>query len=78
LELQRIRVLSSTNIAAVDFNLDELLNCSDSELENSVFFQSSNSLLNIINNSIQAIDRKLAIKHQVKTQKTSRNTVLAQ
>jgi hypothetical protein len=78
LELQRNRVLSSTNIAAVDFNLDELLNCSDSELENSVFFQSSNSLLNIINNSIQAIDRKLAIKHQVKTQKTSRNTVLAQ
>jgi len=45
-----------------DISIEALLNCTDSDIENSVFFANNLQLLNLVDNSIRAIDNRLMRK----------------
>ena len=45
-----------------DFDIDELLECAEENIENSAFFASSVQLMGIIDSTISAIDERLTKK----------------
>ena len=52
---------------APNYNIDELLNCTENDIENSVFFASNIQLLSIMDSSIRAIDSRLARKKTLRS-----------
>ena len=54
--------MESEKIRGLDFSIEALLNCTDSNIENSVFFANNLQLLTLVDNSIRAIDNRLLRK----------------